>query len=165
MRTTALLFFALGTVASGPAMRPAHAATLTTSLGVSATVQTGCVSTAPATVFGSFARTVLDPNSFVSVVCTQSTPYKVGVNAESMPDSGPVTWWRWMSDGGFTRQCCELMPNLRAVVNARPAAATVEANGSGYETAKTLPLKDGVVNGMDFASNGYTDTITITITY
>jgi spore coat protein U-like protein len=73
--------FAFGLLISIAASLPtlAFAATSTASFGVTATVEAGCKVTATAS--GIHSRAVANPSSAVSVTCTQSTPYNIGVDA------------------------------------------------------------------------------------
>ncbi len=73
----ASLIFALCFLASALASKPAHAATLTASFSVSATVVSSCRASAPATAFGTYSAAGTNATSSVSVTCTNPTPYNV----------------------------------------------------------------------------------------
>ena len=78
---SALPAFALGFLALGLVARPAFAATVTTPFGVSATVQATCLVSATALAFGTYTGVVANSTSTVSVTCTNTTPYNVGLSA------------------------------------------------------------------------------------
>src|SRR3954451_19028209 len=73
---------ALSILALGLASTPANAVTtVTASFGVSATVQATCLVSATALTFGTYTGVVANSTSFVSVTCTNTTPYNVGLSA------------------------------------------------------------------------------------
>ena len=66
----------------GLASAPASATTnVTTTFGVSATVQSTCLISATALAFGTYTGAVDNATSTVSVTCTNTTPYNVSLNA------------------------------------------------------------------------------------
>src|SRR5436305_1507146 len=73
---------ALSILALGLASTPANAVTtVTTTFGVSATVQATCLVSATALAFGTYTGVVANSTSSVSVTCTNTTPYNVGLSA------------------------------------------------------------------------------------
>jgi spore coat protein U-like protein len=77
----ALSAVVLVSMVSGLASRPALAATATTTFGVNATVQATCLVSATAMAFGTYTGAVATSTSAVSVTCTNTTPYNVGLSA------------------------------------------------------------------------------------
>ena len=61
--------------------RPALPATPTASFGVSAIVQATCVVSASGVKFGTYAEAMAKATSTVSIHCTNSTSYNIGVSA------------------------------------------------------------------------------------
>ena len=80
--------FAFGLLISIPALIPTltFAATSTASFGVTATVEAGCK--VAATASGIRTPAVANQSSAVSVICTQITPYNVGIDA-GLPGNTP----------------------------------------------------------------------------
>jgi len=57
------------------------ATTATTTFNVTATVQATCLISANNLGFGTYSGTVINLSTTLSVTCTNSTPYNVGLNA------------------------------------------------------------------------------------
>src|ERR1700726_522658 len=71
----------LGFVALSLSTTPADAATATTTFGVTATVQATCLVSATPLAFGTYTGALATSTSAVSVTCTNTTPYNVGLSA------------------------------------------------------------------------------------
>src|ERR1700733_3968526 len=78
---SALPGVALGFLALGLATQPAIAATATPTCGVTATVQAPCLVSATPLAFGTYTGALATSTSAVSVTCTNTTPYNVGLSA------------------------------------------------------------------------------------
>src|ERR1035437_219368 len=86
-----LFALALGFLASGLASRPALAATSTASFSVTATVQSSCQVSAPATASGTYTVTRANASTPVSITCTNPTPYNVGHSTSLTPSVTEIT--------------------------------------------------------------------------
>ena len=71
----------LATLALGLSPIPAIAATSTAPMTVTATVQATCVITTTNMAFGTYTGIVLPSTATLSVTCTNTTPYTVGLSA------------------------------------------------------------------------------------
>jgi spore coat protein U-like protein len=71
----------LGCLALGTAPTSANAATVSAPIAVSATVQATCIVSAGAMAFGTYTGVVSNTTATVSVTCTNTTPYNVGLDA------------------------------------------------------------------------------------
>ncbi len=80
-----LSVFVFGVLATGLAVGPAFAATVTASINVSVTVVAGCQATPATHGFSSYAAATTNAASTVSVTCTQPTPYVVSLGAGTVP--------------------------------------------------------------------------------
>src|SRR5437667_2090328 len=78
---SALSAAVLGSLALVGAPTSAIAATTTTTFAVTATVQATCVVSATTMAFGTYTGVVANSTSTVSVTCTNTTPYNVGLSA------------------------------------------------------------------------------------
>jgi spore coat protein U-like protein len=60
---------------------PASASTATTTFSVSATVQSTCMISASNLAFGNYSGSLINMTTTLSVTCSNSTTYNVGLNA------------------------------------------------------------------------------------
>jgi len=66
-------------------VKPVKAATATTTFQVTATVNATCLISATNLAFGAYTGTQTDATSTVTVTCTNTTPYNIGLNAAHSP--------------------------------------------------------------------------------
>lgn len=154
VRLTALALFAC--LSNTPA---AYAATATTTFNVTATVPTSCsVSAGGDLAFGSYTGTQIDAATTVSVTCTNSTTYNVGLNNGanySVPNrrmkanTSDYLNYGLYSDGGRT--------------TAWDDTTTVAGTGNG--SAQSLNVYGRLPAGQALFTGSYTDLITVTVTY
>jgi len=145
----------LGFLLSSPFSRPAVAATSTASFGVSATVQSACQASSPATAFGSYATAGRSP---VSVTCTNPTPYSVSLSADlSTPAASQLTG---------TAKAFQDHALLPATANGqwiRAGMATTSGSSSGSPRAYSVFSRTAHV--WHVSSGAFADVVTVTITY
>ena len=84
-------------LAGGVATSSANAATATTTFPVTATVQATCTISAGALAFGNYTGSQVDSSSTISVTCTNSTAYDVGLSEGGA--SGATVTTRQMANG------------------------------------------------------------------
>jgi spore coat protein U-like protein len=160
---SALSVLALGFLASGLAPLPAVAATASSSFGVTATVQAACVVSASAMTFGLYAGSAMNATSTVSVNCTNSTPYNVGLGAGLAP--GATVASRKMTGPGSALLSYALASNSPGIVNWGQTVGTDTVAGTGNGFPQTLSIHGQIPPGQYVAAGAYADTITVTVTY
>ncbi len=140
----------------------AQAATSSSSMAVSATVQATCSISANALAFGTYSSAQLDAASTLSVSCTNTTGYNVGLDAGS--GSGASVASRKMSNGAQLLSYSVYSDSSRATVwGATVGTNTVTGTGTG--SAQTINVYGRIPAGQLPTPGSYTDTITATITY
>lgn len=136
----------------------AAAATATAPIAVSATVQATCVVSATAMSFGTYTGTALPSTSTVTVQCTNTTPYTLGLNAGAA--TGATVTNRSMTGPGSALLNYGLYTDSGHSTNFGTLAST---NGTGSPIVTTVYGQ--VAAGQYVAPGSYTDTITATVTY
>ena len=163
----------LAAAALGTGDQTARAATQTSTIAVSVTVTASCTISATPLAFGApgvFA-TAVDATSTVTIACTNSTPYSVGLN-DGLNSSGGT---RRMKDTVAGTTFVDY--GLYTDSNHSTAWTTTTSAGSCTGGAGTCALGtgDGTGNGITVygripvqsapAPATYTDTVTATVTY
>jgi spore coat protein U-like protein len=136
---------ALGVLASGLVVASVHAATASTSIGVSATVQASCLA------------------STVSVDCSNSVSYNVSLSAVMTHDANLGT--RPMLDSGFAPLGSALSSSPGGIANWGQAVSTdtLAWLGSGFSS---LLARNGRYPAAQCAAFGAdADTIIVVVTY
>ena len=140
----------------------AHAATSSSSMAVSATVQATCSINASPLPFGTYTSDELDGSTTLAVSCTNTTDYDVGLDAGTGPDATVDV--RKMANG---RQLLDYTlysdSGRTAVWGGTSGRDTVSGTGTGSE--QTLTVYGRIPSGQLPTPGSYTDTITATITY
>lgn len=136
----------------------AAAATATATIGVSATVQATCIVSTTAMSFGTYTGTALPSTSTVTVQCTNTTPYTLGLNAGTA--TGATVTNRSMTGPGSALLNYGLYTDSGRSTNFATLAST---NGTGAAIVTTVYGQ--VAAGQYVAPGAYTDTITATVTY
>ena len=142
----------------------AFAATSSAPMGISATVVATC-SVTPAVgglQFGNYSGAVINQSTTISVTCTNTTPYNVGLGAGTA--TGETDQNRWMTNGTQT-----LNYVLHATSSSGPnwgnTSATNWQPGTGNGTAQTMTIFGVVAAGQAPTPGAYSDTITVTVNY
>jgi spore coat protein U-like protein len=148
----------------------ANAVTATTTFAVSATVLKTCSASANALAFGSYTpgSGAVAGTTTVSIKCTTGTAYVVALNGGSTV-SGTIGQ-RLMANGTNTLQY-----NLYTTIgygtiwgDGTNGSATQNGTGTGVATANPLivygQLPDSATN-QSAVTGGYTDTVTVTVSY
>ena len=160
---SALPVAVLGFLALGLAPMSAVAATATTTFAVTATVQATCVVSATAMSFGTYTAAVANATSTVSVTCTNTTPYNVGLSAGLA--TGATVTTRKMTGPASALLGYALFSDAARTVNWGQTIGTDTVTGTGNGSAQALTVYGQVVAGQYVAPGSYTDTITATVTY
>jgi spore coat protein U-like protein len=141
----------------------AIAATTTTTFAVTATVQATCIVSATPMAFGTYTGLLASATSTVSVTCTNTTPYNVGLNAGLA--TGATVATRKMTGPGSALLGYDLFSDSARTVNWGQTIGTDTVPGTGNGSAQALTVYGLVAAGQYLAPGAYTDTITATVTY
>jgi spore coat protein U-like protein len=137
-------------------------ATATATFPVSVTVLSGCAVTATNLAFGNYVATAaLTSTSIITVTCTNTTPYNVGLSAGA---SGSVTARAMTGPGGHTLGY-GLYQDTGHGTNWGVTIGTNTEAGIGTGSAQTLTVYGQIPKGEFAVAGAYTDTITATVTY
>jgi spore coat protein U-like protein len=152
-----LAFLVLGLVSM-----PAMASTQTTTFQVTATVVATCTISAAALPFGNYTGSLASATSNITVTCTNTTPYTVGLNAGT--SSGATVTNRSMTGPASALLGYKLFSDSGYTTNwGNTTGSWVSGTGSG--AAQPLPVYGQIPAGEYVAPGAYSDTITATITY
>ncbi len=146
-------------------LRPvsAVAATATGTIGVAATVQAICLNTASALAFGTYIGAQTVTTATLTVTCTNTTPYTVGLNAGT--SSGATVTTRKMTGPAGALLAYVLTSDAAYAINWGNTAGTDTVSGTGNGAAQVLTIYGREAAGQFLAPGAYTDTITATVTY
>jgi len=156
-----LLVAALGT---GLPVSAARAATQTTTFPVTARVAAACqIDSATDLDFGLYIGRRADAKSDITVTCTRSTPYNVGLDAGTS-QGATVTTRKMTGPGGDTLGYSLYSDSFRRK-NWGDTVGVDTVSGTGNGRRQRLTVYGRVDRGQESAPGDYIDTITVTITY
>jgi spore coat protein U-like protein len=154
---------ALGFLALGLAPMPAIAATATTTFNVTATVVATCLVAATPLAFGNYTGVVDPAASTVTVTCTNTTPYNVGLSVGLA--TGATVTTRSMTGPASALLGYGLFTNAGHTTNWGFTIGTDTVAGTGNGLAQPISVF-GQIPASEFVAPGaYADTITATVTY
>lgn len=161
--------FATAALATGCLLQSVElplAATTTSTFTVSITLVATCtINSASALNFGGSVGVLssnIDQTSTVSVTCSNTTPYNIGLDAGTA--SGATVTTRKMSSGGNSVNYSLYSDSGRATNWGNTVGTdTVSATGNG--AAQSYTVYGRVPSQSTPAPGAYTDTITVTVTY
>lgn len=155
---SALLGLACVAVASS-----ASAATVTTTVAVTATVQATCLVSATSLGFGTYAGVQVDATSTVSVTCTNTTPYNVGLNAGL--GTGATVTTRQMTGPATAVLSYSLFQDTARTINWGTTVSTDTLAGTGNGAVQPLTVYGRIPASQFVTPGAYADTITATVTF
>jgi spore coat protein U-like protein len=141
----------------------AGAATSTATFQVTATVPASCHISAGALAFGTYTGAQADATSAISVNCTNSTPYNVGL--DSGLAAGATVASRKMTGPGGAVLGYTLLRDAGRSTNWGNTVGTDTVGGTGNGNDQSLTVYGRVAAGQSVAPGSYADTITATVTY
>lgn len=147
----------------GSALEPVQASTATSTFQVSATVPASCQVSATNLNFGNFTGTQLQATSTISVTCTDTTPYTVGLGPGTA--AGATVTSRQMTGPSSATLGYGLYSDATDSTNWGNTSGTNEVSGTGTGSAQALTVYGLIPAGSMPIPGSYTDTITITVTY
>lgn len=153
-------------VAAGVALIPtvASAATATTTFLVTTTVLNTCIVAATPLAFGAYdptSATDTDATNAITVTCTASAPYNVGLDKGT---NGTSVTARLMKQGSDTLPYA-LYSNAGRTTNWGNTVGTDTVTGTGTGILQTYTVYGRIPHGAAVPSGAYTDTVTVTVTY
>jgi spore coat protein U-like protein len=142
---------------------PVDAATASASFSVSVTIQATCAVSASSMRFGSYDGTAVSATSTVSVKCTHSTPYNVGLSAGLAP--GAAVTDRKMIGPRSALLGYSLRSDADGIVNWGQTVGVDTVAGTGNGSDQMFSVLGQIPAGQYVVSGAYADTITVTVTY
>jgi|ERR1700761_5592975 spore coat protein U-like protein len=142
---------------------PAMAATSASTFQVSASVTATCQISATNLAFGAYAGTVANATSTVTITCTNTTPYNVGLDPGT--STGATVTTRKMTGPGGAVLAYSLSRDSAHTLNWGNTVGTDTESGSGNGSAQALTVYGQVAANQFVAPGNYTDTISATVTF
>jgi spore coat protein U-like protein len=142
---------------------PINAATVGTTLAVSATVQATCtVAASPSLAFGTYIPTAASTaNTTISVTCTNGTPYDIGLDKGA---NGSSVTARQMKNGTATLNY-SLTRDSAGTLNFGQTVGTDTVHGTATGVAIATTVYGQIASGQYAIPGSYTDTVNVTVTY
>lgn len=139
------------------------AATATATMGVTSTVQATCLISATPLAFGTYTGAQVDSTGTVSVTCTNTTPYNVGLNV-GLATGATVTTRKMTGPSGALLNYA-LYSDTGRTTNWGNTVSTDTVAGTGNAASQALTVYGRETAAQYVTPGAYTDTITATITY
>src|SRR5437763_6983143 len=145
--------------------RSAFAGTATATLGISLTINAGCnVSSSPvAFPAQSVLASAVNQSGSVSVTCTNTTPYNVGLDKGA--GSGASVTNRLMTGPASATVAYGLYQDSGHGTNWGNTVGTDTVSGTGNGSAQTLTVYGQVGSQTTPAPGGYADTVNVNVTF
>jgi spore coat protein U-like protein len=154
----------LAVLTFGFASTPASATTtVTTTFGVSATVQSTCLISATALSFGTYTGVVANATSNVSVTCTNTTAYNVSLNPGTA--TGATVTTRKMTGPSGALLNYALYSNSGMTTNWGQTVGTDTVTGTGNGSSQSITVYGQVPASQYVTPGSYADTITASVIY
>jgi spore coat protein U-like protein len=138
-------------------------ATDTTNFSVSVTVLKDCGVTATNLAFGNYTGALVDSTSTISVTCTNTTTYNVGLSAGLA--TGATVTNRSMTGPGSALLHYSLFSNSGYTTNWGNTVGTNTVAGTGNGVVQPLTVYGQIPAAQYVKPGSYTDTITVSVTY
>lgn len=138
-------------------------ATATTTFSVTSTVLSACTISANALKFGTYSGVLINSTSSVSVTCTKTTTYNVGLSAGLA--TGATVTNRSMTGPSSALLGYKLFSNAGYTTNWGNTVGTDTLAGTGNGAQQSLTVYGQIPSGQFPRPGNYADTITATITY
>jgi spore coat protein U-like protein len=160
---SALPFVALALLAIMLTPADAIAATASAAFNVSVTVQSSCAVSATSLRFGTYNGAAANGTSTISVQCTNSTPYNVGLSEGLAPGASAAN--RMMIGPNSSLLGYSLRSNTGGTVNWGHTVGVDTISGAGTGSVQTLTVLGQIPAAQSVQNGPYADTITVTVTY
>ena len=140
----------------------AISATSTATFTVSASIVAGCGISASPLAFGAYTGVQADAESSLSVNCTNTTAYSVGLGAGT---SGGTATARQMSGTPAGILFYALYSDVTRATNWGDTGGTGLITGTGSGSVQVIPVYGRVAAGQLSPPGTYADTMTATVTF
>jgi len=137
--------------------------TATTSFTVTAIIAKACSVTATNLAFGGYSGALVKSTSTISVTCTNTTTYNVGLNAGQA--TGATVTNRSMTGPASALLHYQLFSNAGYTTNWGNTVGTNTVAGTGNGATQPLTVYGQVPAGQFSPPGSYTDTIIVSVTY
>jgi spore coat protein U-like protein len=155
---------ALGFLTLGLASTPADAATATANLGVSATIVATCTISTTAVAFGNYiGAQVTSSVGGVSVTCTNTTPYSIGLGTGL--GTGATVSTRAMTGPASAQLSYGLYTDSGYSANWNDIGGSGIPTPTGNGSAQPLTVYGKIPAGQYLAPGSYADTVIATVSY
>ena len=151
----------LGNQFSAPGTYTDTVSSATGSFTVTASIVATCSISATALAFGTYAGAAVTASSSLSMQCTNSTSYTIGLSAGTTSDA-TVTNRLLVGTGGSTLAYGVYSDSGHTNIWGS-TSHTVTGTGTG--SVQSLPVYGQIAGGQYVVPGSYTDTITASITY
>lgn len=159
-----LIGFGAAALLAGAPLSQALAATATTTFSVTATVTTTCSIVASSNMaFGSYAGVQADSTSTLSATCSNLTPYNIGLDAGT--GTGATVTDRKMTGPGSDTLTYHLFRDSGRTLNWGNTVGTDTVSSTGTGSAQSFTIYGRLPASQFVQSGGYSDTITVTLTF
>ncbi len=142
---------------------PAAAATVTTTFPVSATVEGTCSISASNLAFGVYTGALLTAPGNLTITCTNTTPYSIGLNAGT--GNGGTTTTRNMMGPGAQTLSYQMFRDAAYTLNWGNTTGADTYAGTGTGAGQSVVIYGRVPAAQAATPGSYSDTITATLTY
>ncbi len=137
--------------------------TATTSFTVTAIISKECSVSATNLAFGNYSGALINSTSTISVLCTNTTAYNVGLNAGLA--TGATVTNRSMTGPSSALLHYSLFSNSSYTTNWGNTVGTDTVAGTGNGTTQPVTVYGQIPAGQLAKPGSYTDTITVSVTY
>jgi spore coat protein U-like protein len=142
---------------------PGLPATATATLAITVSVLATCQISATALTFPAYSGAMSDASSTISLTCTKSTAYNVGLSAGTA--AGASVTNRRMTGTGGVQLPYTLYSDSGRTVNWGNTVGSDTMTGTGNGSAQALTVYGRLVAGQFVTPGNYSDTIIATVTY
>lgn len=151
----------------GLLFRPASASTATGTLTVTTTVASSCSVNSPTLTFSGYTgAAAVTSNATLSVTCTNTTPYTIGLgNGQNYNASGGNLRNMSVTVGGTTYYLPYDLYQSGSTTNWGNTAGTNTVAGTGTGTAQSYTVAGNLPASSNPTPGTYKDTVAITVTY
>jgi spore coat protein U-like protein len=137
--------------------------TVSTTFSVQATVQATCLISAGALSFGTYSGLVLNVASTLTITCTNTTTYNLGLNAGTATGA-TVTTRKMTGPASATLQYAMFRDSARTL-NWGNTVGTDTLSSTGSGSAQLSSVFGRLAAGQVVPVGAYSDTIIVTVTY
>lgn len=133
------------------------------SFPVATTVRAACTLSATSLAFGSYTGAPINSTATITVTCTNTTTYNVGLSAGTA--SGATVTNRSMTGPNSAKLGYKLFRDSGRTLNWGNTVGTDTVSGTGSGSVQSLTVYGQLPGGQYVAPGSYADTITATVTY